>query len=446
VRSIIRKSWFFFREALGTLTSGGHLQEMLRISLYANSIYLMLNSAATAVLGFVFWVVVARLYPTESVGLGSAIIAAAAMLSFVGTLGLGIGLIRFLPGAGAGAPMLINSCFTVSGLAAVAAGMIFLVGLPLWSPALSFIRGNPIFIAAFIAFVAAASIFALLDQVFIALRRAEFTLIKNLIQGMLKVTLVVGLAGLFKVFGIFASWGLAAAASLDLGILVFLPHLQPGYKPVPCLRRQVGNEMVHFSFANYVSTGLWSAPTWLLPIMVVNLLGGEANAYFYMSWAMAGLLFAIPLATSMSLFAEGSHEEDFLTRDVKRSFKLMAVLLLPAIVVMLIAGDKFLLLFGRQYSQEGAKVLWALAPSALPVSVNLLYLGIARVKKRLKDILLITTAIAMGTLALSYALLPHLGILGAGVGWLASHSLVALALLPKIGKFARNETFSGGRE
>ncbi len=429
--------WSPFCEALNIVISRKRRREAWRTALYVNSIYLIMNSAASAVLGFVFWVVVARLYAPGEVGLGAALISAASGLAFASSLGLGAGLIRFLPSAGTNRSALMNSCFTLSGLTAIVAAAIFLAGLPLWSPALGLVRDNPISVAAFIAIVVAGTIYSLLSETFVALRRAQFVLIKNLLQGLLKVALVLAMASLFQVFGIFISWGLAVAVALGLGILLFLPWLQPGYRPLPSLQRRVSNEMVHFSFANYASTGLWNAPAWLLPIMVVNLLGGEANAYFYMSWAMAGLLFAIPLATSLSLFAEGSHQEEFLGRDVRRSLKLIIVLLLPTIAAMTVMGDKLLLVFGRNYSLEGAKLLWVLAPSALPLSLNVVYLGIARVRKRLKDIILIAAAVGLGTLVLSYLLIPYLGILAPGVGWLVSHSLVALAVLPQLARLLK---------
>jgi O-antigen/teichoic acid export membrane protein len=432
VTAVLRRLALTFREAWNIAISRQKRRDVLRTPLYANSVYLMANSAATAVLGFLFWILVARFYPAEALGLGSALISAAGLLAFVASLGLGMGLIRFLPGAGASGPKLINSSFTLTGLAAVAVSVIFIAGLSLWSPALAFVRGNAIFVIAFVAFVVAGTLFSLLTQALVALRKAQFVLIQGLLAGLIKVVLVIAMASLFQVFGIFASWGVSTAAALALGILLFLPRLQPGYRPFPAMHRQVSNEMLHFSFANYTSAGLWNLPTWLLPIIIVNVLGGESNAYFYVSWAMAGLLFAIPSAISISMFAEGSHQEGMLTREVRRSLKLIVILLLPAVVIMLAAGDKLLLVFGREYSVQGAKLLWVLAPSAIPVSVNLVYLGIAQVKKRLKDIVLVAAAVAAGTLGLSYALIPHMGVLGPGVGWLVTHTLVALAVLPRL--------------
>ncbi|MEK7281491.1 MAG: oligosaccharide flippase family protein, partial [Chloroflexota bacterium] len=350
MKAAFRWLWLPFKDATSTAMSAEGRQQVLSTPLYANSIYLMATSAATAALGFAFWMVVARLYTAEAVGLGSALLSAAALVSYVASLGLGMGLIRFLTDARGSVAALINSCFTITGFIALILSTIFLAGLPLWSPAMSFVWDNPGFAVAFVIFATASSLYGLLSEVFVALRRTEFLLVQGIFFGLLKLGLVVVLAGLFEAFGIFASWGLAATAMLGLGLLLFLPRLLPAYRPVPTLRRQVSSEMIHFSFANYVGTGLWSAPSWLLPLLVVNMLGSEVNAYFYLSWAMASLLFVIPLSAATSLFAEGSHQKGYLARDAMRSLKLILVLLLPAIAVMVVAGDKLLLLFGREYS------------------------------------------------------------------------------------------------
>jgi len=391
----------------------------------------MVNSAASSLLGFFFWVVVARFYATEDLGNGSAIISAGTLLSFIATIGLGTGLIRYLPSVKSNAAALINSCFTLSSLAALVTALIFLAGIPLWSPALNFVRSDLRFGVVFIAFVIIGTLFSLLSETYVALRRAEYSLIQGALMGFLKLALVVGLAGIFNVFGIIASWTLATATTVGLGVFLFLVRLQPGYRPIPSLQREVSNEMVHFSFANYVGNGLLSAPGWVLPIMVVSQLGSQANAYFFVSWAMSGLLYAIPTATATSLFAEGSSQDKCLSHDIKRSLRLITILVLPAAVLLVAAGDKLLLVFGQKYSVEGARLLWILAPSVLPLSLNVVYLAIARVRKKLRDVIIVAAAIAVGTLGLSYILIPHLGIISPAVAWLISQSLVALFVLPR---------------
>jgi O-antigen/teichoic acid export membrane protein len=182
----------------------------------------------------------------------------------------------------------------------------------------------------------------------------------------------------------------------------------------------------------------------LIPLIVVNVLGARANAYSYVGWGAAAPLLAVSSAVAISLFAEGSHKEESLASNVRRSFKMGFVLLLPAVVAMLVVGDKLLLIFGRDYSHETTNVLRVVATSALPITVTALYLGIARVQHRLMVLLFVPAAIAVGTLGLSYALARPLGILGPAVAWLAIHSAVALAVLPSIVRMLRSHQHTSG--
>jgi len=180
---------------------------------------------------------------------------------------------------------------------------------------------------------------------------------------------------------------------------------------------------------NYFSNLLWETPRLILPIMVLNLLSAEQNAYFYIAWALAGILRAIPMAVSLSLFAEGSYDAKLLNATIWRSLKIILILLLPAVALMLAMGDKLLLLFGRSYSQYGTNLLWLMAIAALPVAVNYMYIAVKRIEKRLKGVLLLTTFVAIVTLGLSWVLLPQMGLPGAGVAWLIAQGIAAVVIV-----------------
>src|SRR3989304_6461456 len=114
----------------------------LRVSsrLYSNALYLWGNAVVTAVAGLGFWALVAGLRNSEEVGLGAAAASAMMLLIMLSNLGLGSGLIRFVPEAGAKASLLMNAAFSLGVLVAAAAAALFLLGLPLWAPALRFLR------------------------------------------------------------------------------------------------------------------------------------------------------------------------------------------------------------------------------------------------------------------------------------------------------------------
>ena len=406
--------------------------------LYANSAYLLLNQVTNYLLGFLFWIVVARLYTTEELGIGSALTSGGALLSFIATLGLGTGLIRYLPHFRASATALINFYFTISALLAFVVAVVFIAGIPLWSAGLRLVRENMVFSGIFVAFVVIGTLYNLLGDTYVGLRRAEFSLLQGFIMGMTKLVLVVVLANILHVIGILGSWTLATSATVGLGIFLFMERIQPGYRPLPTLRKHGSKEMMYFSFANYVGAGLWSVPGWLLPVIVVSKMGGQSSGYFFVSWAMAGVLFAIPTSISTSLFAQGSHGDTSMVRDSSKSLKLTTALVLPALALFEVVGDKLLLIFGRRYSLEGAGLLRIIAPSVLPLSVNVLYLAIAKVRKSLKDVILLAAGPAVGTLAFSFVLIPHLGIQGPAVAWLVSQTLVALVVLPRLIKVLKS--------
>ena len=104
--------------------------------LFANAGYLTGVNLVAGLAGFLFWSLAARLYQPQEVGVASAIISAVVLLAGVASLGVGAGLIRFLPEARR-PRRLLNSAFTLTTLAALLVAGVYLAGLPLWSPSLA---------------------------------------------------------------------------------------------------------------------------------------------------------------------------------------------------------------------------------------------------------------------------------------------------------------------
>ena len=417
-----------FMAAVRVLTSKEGIKSVLGISLYRNTFYLVLNSGALTGTGFLFWLVAARLYPDQAVGLAAAAIAAMRLLVLIATLGLDYGLIRFVPGSGEKGTEIINSCLTVAVAISTALAFIFLAGLSIWSPLLLPIRENPVFLIAFVVFTVATTLNIFTLRSFVALRRSSFTLVQGLVFAFLRFIPLIVLATFFETFGIFASWGIALSLAVAVGIFL-LPRAQTGYRPFPLVRKAVITNMMRFSLGNYATDLLWSGITLVLPLMVVNMLGAEQNAYFYVAWAVGSLPFVIPITVSLALFAEGSHAEERLRQEVKRSVKFIVPILVPAVLILFLLGDKLLLLFGEAYSQSATRLLWIVALSALPLSINLVYFSIRRVQKRMKGVIVLSACIAIATLAMNAILLPRMGIIGAGLGWLIAQSLVAVVVV-----------------
>src|SRR6478736_8474199 len=110
---------------------------------------MMTSSAATGILGFVFWTVAARGYDTAEVGRASAIISSATLIAILANFSLGSLYERFLPLAGARTQRLVHEGTAFVACAALLFGVIFIgVGpraqlFPNWVEMLLF----PLFVA-----------------------------------------------------------------------------------------------------------------------------------------------------------------------------------------------------------------------------------------------------------------------------------------------------------
>jgi O-antigen/teichoic acid export membrane protein len=419
-----------FSTVLGIATSRDKLQQHLSISLYRNAYYIMAGTIINSVLGFVFWIIAARLYSAEAVGFGSAIIAALGLIALFSELGLGIGLIRFLPTAGRNGNDMLNTSLTVCGSAAIIIALIFLSGLDIWSPALLPVRQNTTF---FICFVVAATVTTLQPLVtyhtFLARRDTRFIVFTNLIYR----TLNLALAFLFafflnSAFGIVASTGLAVVIALAVAVIWFIPVVQTGYRPYPKISKEVICELGRYSIGNYAGRLMLNMPNLVLPLLVVNTMGAEKNAYFYVAWASIFVLRVIPASIFDSLFAEVTNAAVSLRSNTTKSLKLMLLLALPAVLLIVIIAPEFLLLFGKSYSDNGTVLLRMVALSIIPWGINYLYISIARVRKGVSGVIIVSGVSTGLSVGLSYFLMLKMGLTGVGIGYMAGQSIVAIVV------------------
>jgi len=321
---------------------------------------------------------------------------------------------------------------TVAGIMALAVCFIFVAGISWWSPKLLFLVSKPYFLVTFVIVGVALAVYTIVTQVFIAFRKAGYTFFsQGVIASGLELVLVMILSS-FGVFGIFISQAIGLMVALTVCIVFFLPVVIPHYRPEPAVQWRTTGATMSYSFANYAGDGLNNLPVWVVSLLVLNNFGAAANAYFYLAWTMSTVLWAVGYGISTSLFAEGSHEAGNVSGDIIRSLKLILLIILPATVIMVVFGDKLLLLYGGTYSAEGTAVLRWFSLSALPASINLLYFSLARVEKWLKSLVIISGLTALLTILLSYLLMRHFGIVGAGISRLFVQTALLFYTVPRL--------------
>ncbi len=385
------------------------IRRLLGVSLYRNAFFLIMNQVVLSGFGFLFWAIVVRIYAVRDVGLASALISSLEFISMLSLIGFDIALIKYMPKADRKST-LSSSCFFLSAFIAILISSIFVIGLGLFSRELMFLQDSVILSASYIILVSFYPIFTLVDGVFIALRKAQFVLLKNIIFSSLKLVLPFLLVFMGS-FGVFSSMGLSALFALFF-ILMFMPfRLRFRFSP------DVIKRMFRFSSGNYLANIFRFAPGMLLPIIITDIINPETAAYFYVGFMVAYFLFIIPTSISHSLLAEGSHDINSVKINIRRAYSFSFLVLIPLVVLIFLFGDYLLLLFGTEYSKNSFPLLKVLSVSALPFALNAIYATIKNIKHEVKVVVTINFVTAIGILLLSF-ILRDFGLIGIGFAWL----------------------------
>jgi O-antigen/teichoic acid export membrane protein len=400
-----------------------------RVPLYANALVLMGNTGLSAGLGFIFWALAARLYPPAQVGLASAAISAAVFIATFAQLGLPTALIRFSQDAGPDRMVLTSTVVLVVTVAGAAAAAVFVMGMGIWAPSLAELAPPSILAASVVTLAATTTASSILVFVAIGARDARPALAGGVTQGVVKGGLVLVFA-LFisrQGFPLVVAWILGTTAAILVQVWMLRAQLAPRVN-LHLLRL---GSFLRYSAGNYAGDLAWTAPSLLFPLLVLTQLGAEANAYFFVAWAIASLLIGIPFGVASSLLAEGSHEQGAMDEHFRRAVVLTLGLVVPAIAVFWLAAPLLLALFGASYAANGIDTLRALSLAALPMSINLLYLSVARLDRALVTILGISAATGGGSLVLGVIFAPAMGSVGIAIAYLVAHTVVAVMLVAR---------------
>lgn len=417
-----------------------NLFDMLRYStLYTNAFFLSLKSLSNALLGFLFWNLMARTFTPAQVGVGSALIAASNLIGALANLGLGVGMIRFVPEVEDRAKQLINSAFTLALIVGVAGSLVFLAGLDFWSPALVFLKEKLLYLILFVIFTVAIILSSLTDDALVAKRAAHFVFWKNLLVNIAKLPLPALVISYFGNFGIYFAVGFVTTMGVFLALFRFIPKVYQGYLPRPAL---LGNlkPTLFFSFGNYFALLFYNSIGFLFPILALNRLGPEASAFVYIAWIMNGFIVVIADGITYSLFAEGSHSPQNLFVQMSHSLKITILILIPIIVVIYFLAPWILSIFGRAYSENGTTLIRILMFSSIPATLYQYYNTINLIRKRVGIIILQAVATAVMALSIGYWLMGIYGVNGLGIAYVAAHSVVAIVIIkPLIGSLKKGE-------
>lgn len=402
-------------------TGSGFWQSILR-----NSGFLIVNSFGSTALGFLFWLVVARTADTAQVGIGAAYITSITFLANVGQLGLGVAVIRFAKAMHWRQSQFINTCLSIVASITILSALAFAFGTSIWLPELTIlsqINGQLLlFVAASLAF----SIGQFLDRVFIAYETTQLMFARTMAANLLRVVLIIPLVYWFGATGFPVAVGIGALISIAVSFIFFMPRILPGYQ----FRLEIEWNLVYdkllYSISNLVSIVLWTAPQTIYPLIIVKLLGAEANAHFYISWMLANLLFVIPTSISTSTFARSVSDPDQYAKKFWQTMWLTVGGLVPIVIVMAGSSKLLLSVFGQAYVEAGRPLLILFLLSAFPYAVNTFFIVHHRIQKNIRSVILLSGSVTIACFLLIVISVNQYKLSGVGIGWVAGQAIGVL--------------------
>lgn len=398
-----------------------------------NSVFLIASTGLTAVLGLLFWRLVAHLFSPTRVGLATSLISAISLISYMSLCGLNSTLIRF-PAPARARNSQITLSFTAVCTTAFVIASGYLLGLPWYGQKLMFVRDSPWLSALFVGSCVCAALNVITDTVFIGARIPQYNLLADgVIQGVAKLILPIFLVG-FGSFGIVGAngGGFAIAVVASLALMWWRLEFRPDFKT-----RGTGlRKFYKFSVASYLSSLIGLLPTLVLPLIVLQRLGPSASAYFYIAFQVASMLTGVCTGVGESMFSEAAHDLSR-TRDVfRRSAKIMTIAVVPGALVLAVGSRLLLTFFGAAYSQNAASVLSAMSLGGIAVALNLWGASALRVYRRLRAMLASNVVFLVVTVGLALAMASR-GLVWVGWAWDAGNlaaGVVALACIPWPGR------------
>jgi O-antigen/teichoic acid export membrane protein len=141
---------------------------------------------------------------------------------------------------------------------------------------------------------------------------------------------------------------------------------------------------------------------------------------------IAGFVFTIPFALSTALFAEGARDPQALADKMRFTLRMAYLTGGAACMILLVAADTVLRVFGNAYAEQGAWSLRVLVLAVFPLVIKDHYVALCRVQRRVS---VAATVIAIGgMLEVILAIMGahFFGLTGLCIGWTLAICLEAL--------------------
>ena len=419
---------------------GGGLSSLTTSSLMRNGLALVLSAALTSILGLGYWILAARLYPAEVLGLNAVMISSMITLANLAQLNLGNFLNRTLGGAGRSAGRIILTSYLMAVGSGVGFACLFILASQWLAPELTTAFSSYSMSFLFVVCTVFWTIFNLQDSVLAGLRQSVWVPLENGLFSTTKILLLAVLVGTqWTDLGPFLAWVTPTLLLIPAVSLLIARHILPGMQGAPAAPQRKVGEVAAMMGWDYLATIAMMLGLGIAPILVLQLAGSSAAAGYSIAWAITYSIYLVARSFGISMMAEAAADPGLRKSLAVRSLAMVTSLLLISAAGIVLLAPYVLLVFGKSYTGENIPLLRLLVLSAIPWGITTIYVAMARSAGRTGRIAIVQVATVSIFFAAAKLLVPLYGVPGIGFAWLAAHTLVFIAIVVAEGIFNPSE-------
>jgi O-antigen/teichoic acid export membrane protein len=385
---------------------------------------LLINTGLTGALGFGYWIIAARLFSPEAVGVAGALVSATTLFSGIGQLNLSGMLMRFLPEAGGKSRRLVLIAYAFAATASALLACLCLAAIRIVASPTSPLRLDTIESIALVLAVAATAIFTIEDSVLVGLRRALWVPVENGSFGLAKICILFALAPLGTAFALFGAWMIPLTLTIPvISVAIFgrfLP-LPPTRRSAALLGGEARSRIIRFTIGDATGGLFTQAWTYLLPVVITASLGPKINALFFTSFLFSSTVDQVAVNYASPLTVEGAHAPEQIVEFIHVALRRIYAIILPTVVVLAITSAWLLRAFGESYTRA-VPLMCLLLSACLPKAVSTVYYAYCRIQRITHKAAAMQSSVCVATLSLTFVLAHSLGLIGVGLAIVAVQS------------------------
>lgn len=368
------------------------------------------------------WSLAAHETTPRSVGLAAGLFTSCSLLSYLTSLALPYGLLRYGHGQG-GSDVVQISIWLTAGTSILGA-LIFALGSPWWSPALMSQILHPRSLLLYILLNISVGVTVVLDAFFVAQGQAGIACVRNTLAAMGKVggVLLFAKLGSLHTEQLYCCMLVPGAISIVLISPKFMGTSRRLARPQALILKRA---FIRFSLKAYPGALLDGAPIFVLPVLTLRLVGPTENAYFYVAWSIAGVVGLLSGVVGQVALRE--FPASLNRRALAKRAQVLALSATAFAVLVLGAGAGLVLrIFGPDYGNAEV-ALRLLLLSTLPAAYLTIVIALFRGQKRHRAVNQASISYAVLSLGVTLVAGAKYGLLGVCAGWFLGVTLSAVA-------------------